>query len=159
MSTQDNDVDPAAPVVSRRVRRRPGENRARLIEAGLLVFGRHGFHGASTAAIAELADVPQPHVYASFSTKQALFLECGKAAAQRLAARDLSRVLSQPLDEELRILGAFVLQSLASAGDAKLSAELQLGLGELCAAHGREHIAALITATSLDLLAALPASE
>lgn len=60
----------------RRPRRRPGENRERLIEAGIHVFGANGYHGASTAAIAALADVPQPHVYASFSTKQELFLTC-----------------------------------------------------------------------------------
>lgn len=159
MSSQDNDIDPAAPLASRRVRRRPGENRARLIEAGLLVFGRHGFHGASTAAIAELADVPQPHVYASFSTKQALFLECGNEAAQRLATCDLSEVLQTPLDEELRVLGAFVLQCLANSSDAKLNGELRGVLDKLCASHGHENIAGLVTATSLDLLAALHANS
>lgn len=159
MSSRDNDVDPAAPLVSRRVRRRPGENRARLIEAGLLVFGRQGFHGASTSAIAELADVPQPHVYASFSTKQALFVECGNEAARRLAARDLSGVTSQSLDAELRLLGAFLLQCLAATHDAKLATDTDRVLKGLCAAHGSQAIAALITATSLDLLAALPANS
>lgn len=60
----------------RRARRRPGENRARLLEAGLVEFGLFGYHGTSTAAIAARAEVPQPHVYTSFRTKQELFLAC-----------------------------------------------------------------------------------
>lgn len=153
MSSQDNDVDPAAPLASRRVRRRPGENRARLIEAGLLVFGRHGFHGASTAAIAELADVPQPHVYASFSTKQALFLECGNEAAQRLAVRDLSGVLQAPLDEELRVLGCFLFQSLACAQEPKLQPELGDLLRQMLAHHGDQQISRLVAMVAVDVMA------
>ena len=61
-------------MTERRARRKPGENRERLIEAGLIEFGLFGFHGASTARIAARAGVPQPHVYAHFATKQELFL-------------------------------------------------------------------------------------
>lgn len=61
---------------SRRSRRRPGENRERLLAAGLIEFGTHGFRGAATSQIAERADVPQPHIYSSFATKHELFLEC-----------------------------------------------------------------------------------
>lgn len=50
------------------------------MEAGLIEFGLFGYHGASTAAIAARADVPQPHVYASFETKRELFLTCLDAA-------------------------------------------------------------------------------
>lgn len=60
----------------RRPRRKPGENRERLLEAGLIEFGLFGYHGASTSAIAARAGVPQPHVYASFATKRELFLAC-----------------------------------------------------------------------------------
>lgn len=68
----------------RRPRRRPGENRAALLEAATIEFGKHGFHGASTAAIAARAEVPQPHVYVHFDTKDDLFfaaLEHAYAAA------------------------------------------------------------------------------
>lgn len=64
----------------RRPRRRPGENREQLVKAGLIEFGLHGYHGASTAAIARRAGVPQPHVYASFPTKLALFEACAARA-------------------------------------------------------------------------------
>jgi len=73
-------------VTGRRPRRRPGENRERLVEAGLIEFGLFGYHGASTAAIAARADVPQPHVYASFETKRELFLACLDAACARSGA-------------------------------------------------------------------------
>lgn len=59
-----------------RPRRRHGENRERLFDAGIRVFGMKGYSAASTAEIAALADVPQPHVYANFSTKKELYLEC-----------------------------------------------------------------------------------
>lgn len=72
----------SAPV---RSRRRPGENRERLIEAGLIEFGLFGYHGASTAGIAARAEVPQPHVYASFPSKRALFLAVVRRVAERLA--------------------------------------------------------------------------
>ncbi|QIM18414.1 helix-turn-helix transcriptional regulator [Leucobacter coleopterorum] len=61
---------------SRRPRRRPGQNHELLIEAGIVEFGLYGYQGASTSAIAVRAEVPQPHVYANFATKQELFLEC-----------------------------------------------------------------------------------
>lgn len=75
----------------RRARRRPGQNRERLLEAGLIEFGLFGYHGAVTAAIAQRADVPQPHVYANFTGKQELFLACLAVASERLHAvyRDL----------------------------------------------------------------------
>lgn len=72
----------------RRARRRPGENRERLIEAGLIEFGLFGFHGASTAAIAARAGVPQPHVYSNFINKQALFLETCAAATRMVLAHE-----------------------------------------------------------------------
>lgn len=68
-----------------RPRRRPGENRERLIEAGLIEFGLFGYHGASTAGIAARAEVPQPHVYASFPSKGELFLAVVRRVAERLA--------------------------------------------------------------------------
>ncbi|UOQ58464.1 TetR/AcrR family transcriptional regulator [Leucobacter allii] len=75
-------------MVGHRPRRKPGENRQRLVEAGLVEFGLFGYHGASTAGIAARADVPQPHVYASFATKHELFLACVAAAAEELALGD-----------------------------------------------------------------------
>lgn len=76
-------------MTERRARRRPGENRTRLLEAGIIVFGMYGFHGASTSDIARLAEVPQPHVYQHFSSKSALFLSCVEVAVARLTTESM----------------------------------------------------------------------
>lgn len=65
-------------------RRKPGENRERLIAAGINEFSKYGYHGASTTGIAKVADVPQPHVYANFDTKLDLFLTCVDRVAHLL---------------------------------------------------------------------------
>lgn len=98
----------------RRPRRRPGENRERLIAAGIVEFGARGYHGASTAAIAALAEVPQPHVYASFRTKGELFLACAERVAH---GRDGVSELGSAGD-------AFLLQAVAALGEPQLRDEL-----------------------------------
>lgn len=97
---------------SRRPRRKPGVNRELLIEAGLREFGLRGYHGTSTATIAMRANVPQPHLYASFKTKQELFVVCLERAGS-LAAEGPSSSDS--------ILAKFLFQAVAAAGDPKFS--------------------------------------
>lgn len=70
----------------RRPRRRAGENRQRLREAGLIEFGLFGYYGTATARIAARADVPQPHLYVSYATKRELFLACCELATELLCA-------------------------------------------------------------------------
>ncbi|WP_162903880.1 helix-turn-helix domain-containing protein [Leucobacter sp. wl10] len=107
-------------MTERRTRRRPGENRRRLLEAGLVEFGLFGYHGASTTGIAARAGVPQPHVYASFKTKQALFLAC--------FAR-LSEVLAEdPEEDPSTPLVCFLYQCVAANGDPGMSDALKPGL-------------------------------
>lgn len=110
----------------RRPRRRPGENRERLLAAGISEFGLKGYNGASTADIAALADVPQPHVYANFSTKQALFLACAEQACHTLTQEQV--VL--PAEQRLR-LERMLFQTIAAAGTPD---ELQLSLRDLVSA-------------------------
>lgn len=77
MNSSSDGVDP------RTRRRRPGENRARLVEAGIVEFGLLGYLGASTSSIARRAGVPQPHLYTSFATKAALFSTCLEKSLRR----------------------------------------------------------------------------
>lgn len=70
----------------KRPRRKPGENRAHLLLAGIREFGLRGYHGTSTASIARGAGVPQPHVYSSFRTKQELYLACLERVSELIAA-------------------------------------------------------------------------
>lgn len=97
-------------MTERRARRKPGENRARLVQAGLYEFGLYGYQGTSTARIAARAGVPQPHVYANFSGKPDLFHVCLKGAVEVLAAEDATA--SEQSAAELMLF-----QAVAAAGD------------------------------------------
>lgn len=120
----------------RRARRRPGENRERLIEAGLIEFGLFGYHGASTAAVARRADVPQPHVYASFRTKRELFLACFASARAAIAAAP---------DEDLPERSCrLILQAYAASGDPELREALSGDLAALREALGERRLGALL---------------
>lgn len=116
----------------RRPRRRPGENRERLILAGIIEFGLLGYQRASTSAIAVRAGVPQPHVYASFGSKQELFIACCRRTVELL-------LTGAPVDEPLPPQAAqrLLYQAVAALGDAELGgligpeiAPLRRGLGE-----------------------------
>jgi len=99
-----------------RARRKPGENRERLILAGIRQFALYGYHGTSTSAIGAAADVPQPHIYANFSTKHALFVACVERVCHLLqsAASDGSNLKFSELDDAKML----VLQALVgSNGD------------------------------------------
>ncbi|MBK0419087.1 TetR/AcrR family transcriptional regulator [Leucobacter sp. CSA1] len=134
----------------RRPRRRPGENRERLLEAGLIEFGLFGYHGASTASIAARADVPQPHVYASFRAKRDLFVACFQASREAALERhgvDLSL-------HQRRV----IYQAVAALGDPALHDALAEDLHELRAVAGPRFDALLLEAAeSLMAPAADPA--
>ncbi|WP_125100719.1 TetR/AcrR family transcriptional regulator [Leucobacter chromiireducens] len=111
-------------MTERRVRRRPGENRERLQEAGLIEFGLLGFHGTSTGRVAARASVPQPHVYANFRTKQELFLACVERAVDTvLAAGGVSGYLRDPGDlggSDASEAARVIFQAYAAAQDPGL---------------------------------------
>ena len=65
-------------------RMRADERRELVLEAATRCFGRTGFAGTSTDAIARDAGVSQPYVVRIFGTKQALFLEAFARAGQRI---------------------------------------------------------------------------
>ena len=100
----------------RRPRRRPGENRAALLEAAVFEFGEHGYHGASTAAIAAQADVPQPHVYVHFATKGELFLA---ALVHAYDSTDRAEREGSPSEvaAAVRAESLIHLQAVAAAGE------------------------------------------
>src|SRR5438309_10477655 len=50
------------------------ERRDQVLDAATHEFAAHGYHAASTAAIAKLAGISQPYIYALFPNKQELFL-------------------------------------------------------------------------------------
>jgi AcrR family transcriptional regulator len=60
---------------------------AMILAAARTVFAKHGFHGASTAEIARLADCSEPMLYKHFASKQALFAAVLVDATEQLKER------------------------------------------------------------------------
>lgn len=132
-------------MTERRARRRPGENRERLIEAGLTEFGLSGYHGTTTGRIAARAGVPQPHVYANFRTKQELFLACLESVLSAPSPITPAVVFS---DQAARML----FQAVAGATVAELRAPISTQLTELRHAIGEPGFAALLAQGAATLL-------
>jgi AcrR family transcriptional regulator len=68
-------TDAAPRPVARKKRRSPGELTDRLIQAAGEEFRRHGYTGATTAAIARRADVTEAQLFRYFGSKAELFRE------------------------------------------------------------------------------------
>src|ERR1700734_1457389 len=60
------------------------ERRADLLEAAVVDFAEHGYHGTRTADIAARAGFSQPYVYALFPDKRTLFLACHDWTTERI---------------------------------------------------------------------------
>ena len=110
-------------------RRRPGENRRRLVEAGLVEFGLYGYHGTSTGRIAARADVPQPHLYANFPSKRALLLACAEDSIERLCA--LTEASGASPDDLL-----LLVQLIAALPDSEVGPAIAPLIRELSALYG-----------------------
>lgn len=132
---------------ARRPRRRPGENRERLLSAGIIEFGLRGYHGAHTAAIAERAEVPQPHVYANFKTKQELFLACGERAGEALLSAFASE---RPY---AAVHARFLLQAVSVLGDERLRPSAAALVSSVRSAAGEQGFRALLLDAADRLLA------
>lgn len=65
------------------------------LDAALLVFWRHGYEGASLAALAAAMGVNMPSLYAAFGNKEALFRKALDRYLERPASY-LPRALEQP---------------------------------------------------------------
>ncbi|MFC6233624.1 TetR/AcrR family transcriptional regulator [Leucobacter soli] len=124
---------------ARRPRRRPGENRERLLQAGIVEFGTRGYRGASTVAIAASAGVPQPHVYASFRTKRELFLACVERALTPLI-----RANSGDPDQAAGAHAAFDLAAVDTAAVASVAVDAAADAAVDAAASIDDETAALL---------------
>ena len=70
----------------RRTRRTRSDLRGRLLDSALIEFGRKGFDGASTRAIADRVDAFQPQINYHFESKEALWAESVDHLFAQLAA-------------------------------------------------------------------------
>jgi AcrR family transcriptional regulator len=55
-----------------------------IIDAGVRVFSKRGYHAAVVDEIAELADISKPMVYLYFGSKEGLFIACIRREGERL---------------------------------------------------------------------------
>jgi AcrR family transcriptional regulator len=79
-----------------------------ILSAARTVFAKHGFHGASTAEIARLADCSEPMLYKHFTSKQALFAAVLVDATEQLKGRihTLLEGCGKGLEQMVRMTGA-----------------------------------------------------
>ena len=66
------------------VRSTSEERREQVIAAAVKEFAAHGFHAASTGAIAKRAGISQPYIYALFPNKHELFLAVHRHVIDRI---------------------------------------------------------------------------
>lgn len=136
----------------KRRRRKPGENRERLLEAGTREFGTHGYHGASTSAIGALAGVPQPHLYANFRTKKDLFLACASRSVEHLIYAE-SRGTSEVGEHSAHLLYArMIFQAHAAVAETDLRAPIVELLQQLQGSLGEDAINALLVEAATSMI-------
>jgi AcrR family transcriptional regulator len=143
-------------------------------------FARHGYHAASTSAIAKRAGISQPYIYALFPDKEALFLACYRRACEDIRAAFTEAARGTKAGEErLHAMGQAYhdllgrrdqllvqLQAFATAGDGKLRKEIRDGFVEVMddirriAGGAREEAADFVaTGMLLNILTALEVPE
>jgi len=120
------------------------QRRQHVLEAAVCEFAKHGYHAASTPAIARRAEVSQPYIYALFDNKKALFLQCQRSVLEhirktfRSASGDsrgeealgrMGQAYRQLMEDRTEILCQ--LQGYAAAGDAEIRAAMSAGYREL----------------------------
>jgi AcrR family transcriptional regulator len=107
------------------------ERREAVIEAAIAEFGAHGYHAASTAAIAKRAGISQPYIYALFPDKQALFLACYRRGCERIrhAFAEAARG-TEPGEARIGAMGAAYLELLQSPRELRLQLQAFAAAGD-----------------------------
>jgi AcrR family transcriptional regulator len=129
------------------VRSSSDERREQVIEAAVKEFAAHGFHAASTSAIAKRAGISQPYIYALFPNKRELFLAVDRHVVDRIRRAFLEAVRGRTTPEDRLEAMAFAyidlledrdeirfqMQAHAAAGDPDLGEPIRrdfMGLWE-----------------------------
>src|SRR5687767_2123469 len=83
------------------------ERRVSLLEAAIPVFAEHGYHAASTMAIATRAGISQAYVFRLFATKPELFVAAYNVASERMANtfREAAAEARRRGEEPLELMG------------------------------------------------------
>jgi AcrR family transcriptional regulator len=121
------------------------ERRESVLEAAADEFAHHGFHGASTDAIARKAGISQPYLFRLFGSKKELYratiarcmrrtLETFQRAAEGLRGEEALHAMGmayvdQLLPDRVMLLGQ--MQAYASCDDPDIREEVRHGYGDL----------------------------
>ncbi len=110
---------------SEKIRGTADARRDDVLDAATGEFGRDGYRGASTAAIAKRAGISQPYIYALFPSKRDLFLAAHARMAATLRATFLAAAAGHDGPQErLRAMGQ-AYRSLVEANRDQLLLQMQ----------------------------------
>jgi AcrR family transcriptional regulator len=107
------------------------ERREAVIDAAITEFAEHGYHGASTAAIAKRAGISQPYIYALFPDKEALFLAVYRRGCERIRQAFAEAAKgTEPGEDRFRAMGLAYYQLLQGRRDLLLQLQAYAAAGE-----------------------------
>jgi AcrR family transcriptional regulator len=122
------------------------ERREAVLEAARVEFAQHGFHGASTDAIARRAGISQPYLFRLFGSKKELFLAVNdmcfqqtldlfRAAARGTSGKDaldaIGRAYGELIDTDRVVLQGQLQAYSAAVNDEEIRAAVARGYGRL----------------------------
>ena len=118
--------------------------REQFVTIALRHFGRGGYHGTSTEAIAAESGVSQPYLFRLFKTKRELFLACVERCQERILEAFETAGRAAPEGEALHAMGEaymdlledpsylrFQLQMYAACDDPEIRAPVREGFRAL----------------------------
>src|SRR6478736_3773484 len=127
-------------------RQSAAERREEILEAALAEFAEHGYHGASTEAIAKRAGISQPYVFRLFGSKKDLFkaatarclretLETFQRAAEGLRGEDALKAMGAAYQELLADRNRLrsQMQAYAACDDPEICEVVRNGFGDIVA--------------------------
>lgn len=98
----------------------PELRRESILAAATAVFGERGYVGATTDQIATAAGISQAYVVRVFGSKERLFVEAGRRAAERVKADFREAIAAFPpdvtLSDKMRVLGVAYSNLIADRG-------------------------------------------
>lgn len=97
-----------------------GDRREQILEAASVVFAERGYAGGTTDAVAKQAGISQAYVVRMFGSKEQLFVEVAKRAADRVAEGFQDAIAkfdgNETADDKQSILGEVYSELVADRG-------------------------------------------
>jgi AcrR family transcriptional regulator len=112
-------------MASTRTRQSAESRRDAVLDGATHEFARHGYHAASTAAIAKRAGISQPYIYALFPNKRELFLAAHARMVDNLRATFLAAARGIDSPEERLHAMALSYRPLVEANRDELLLQMQ----------------------------------